>query len=307
MADVGRLRCGATALYSWSETPGSVEIRVRLPSGTKRSQVKLSLRDGDREAWRNEIETAGGKDLPAYHARLLVQPAFWPQPLFDGVLRGAVQLRECSFQMEDEHVVPASRAGGGGTALVIVLTKARANDGATERGVEEWGAGGDWWGGVLANGDATASRPPDAEPIGALSAASRTAPSTEDRARSSAEAAAHVQQMAGRPADIAVQLLGTRACAALARQEGGVQALVTSKAVGQVADAMRRHGSDYGLQAAGVAVLARIDPTTNEACSISLLSSALLGAAAEAARRWPQDEHIQVATSHACVYMYTCI
>lgn len=249
-------RRGSSALYSWSETPSFVEVHVRLPTGTKRSQLKVSLRDGDREAWRNEIETAGGEDRPADHARLLVQPAFWPQPLLDGTLRGAVHLKECSFQVDEED----SETGSGGkdhhrphagTRLVIVLAKARVGGRADagkhgQQGSDRTlcGAVGDWWGGVLADEDAAPTRPPDATtrlggPVasgtgsgtgsdsGSGTAAGMTAGMAAgtaaegeqgERERIAAEVARHVQRMASRPADVAAQRDGARACAALARR-----------------------------------------------------------------------------------------
>jgi hypothetical protein len=80
-----------------------------------------------------------------------------------------------------------------------------------------------------------------------------------------------------------------------------VAALVAAKAVGLLADAMRRHHTDYELQIAGVTVLPYIDPSTNDACALSLLKSRLLDAAADAARNWPSDERILLHISSAMV------
>ena len=217
-------RRGSVASHSWVETPETVEVRIKLPIGTKRSQLRISLRDGDREAWRNEIETAGGEDLPAEHARLTVQPAFWPEPLLDGTLRGAVLLKECSFQMEDDGVAGADGAPAlRETHLVVVLRK-RSPAGHAEARDENGSHGTVWWGGVL---DAASPKQPLAAPPASRSSRCGSGGMGES---ASAEAAVLVQRMAVRPGDVDTQRQCARGCASLARREGGAAALVSAKA-----------------------------------------------------------------------------
>ena len=134
-------RHGKTAHYSWVESPYQLEVRVPLPVGTKRTQLSIALRDEASGAtlWRNEIETAGGeeRDRHVERARLRVHPAFWPEPLIDGHLRGALDAVESSYELV---------ATGGGDAwdcLVVSLRKAEEAVG--------------WWGGVVLGDDASAT------------------------------------------------------------------------------------------------------------------------------------------------------
>jgi hypothetical protein len=304
LAPMADARQGQNALYSWAETLTSVDLRVHLPSGTKRSQVKISLRAGEREAWRNQIETVGGAEMPALHPQLFVQPAFWPRPLIDGRLRGAVYLKGCSFQMEDTEGEGRDNDHSGGADLVIVLAKAHpsASDGG------EWAEDGVWWGGVFLEDESAPAREGGVAELRQGSAQERAAEHASAEVTKPCwltEAAATAQRMAGCLSDAEEQRVGTRACVALARRQGGVAALVAAKAVGLVADAMRRHRTDYDLQVAGVTLLSYIDPSTNEACALSLLEAALLEAAADAARHWPSDERLLLHATRAMLMFTT--
>ena len=53
------VRHGKTERYSWRESASEVEIRVQLPTGTKRAQLQIALlhpKDGS-NLWRTQIET----------------------------------------------------------------------------------------------------------------------------------------------------------------------------------------------------------------------------------------------------------
>jgi hypothetical protein len=130
-SDATHTRTGRTKRYTWSETVHEIELRLPLPVGTKRSQLAITLHDDASGAnlWRTEIETIGGRENHAERALLRVRPAFWPDPLVDGVVRGAVDPLESSYQLV---------ATGGNDAwdcLVISLRKAESAKG--------------WWGGVV--------------------------------------------------------------------------------------------------------------------------------------------------------------
>ena len=111
--------------YTYTETPTDLELRVPLPTGTRRNQLSITLHDeaSGSNLWRAEIETAGGEERHVPRARLRVRPAFWPEPLLDGVLRGSVDARESSYQL--------SASGGGDMwdCLVVSLRKAPGAEG----------------------------------------------------------------------------------------------------------------------------------------------------------------------------------
>ena len=300
MARLERQRRGQTGQYSWLETAESIELRLRLLPGMKRAQLKVSLRDGEREAWRNEVETFGGTEPPALHARLLVQPVFWPKPLVDARLRGAVHLKECSFEVEEEEVSVQGEVRIISTVLLVVLVKAAGN--SFSRDEQREAGTDDWWDGVFMNDEAVHAQPTSLDEQSLhqewLSLGTHQSLPME-------QAAVCVQRMAGRLSDADEQRMGALTCAKLARQDGGVAALVAAKAIGQIGDAMRQHNSDCALQVAGADVLSLIDPSTNEACRIALLESALLSAAVEAARRWPSDESLLFHVSMAMLAFAT--
>jgi hypothetical protein len=111
-----------------TETDIEVDALIRLPAGTKRSELHISLEDATgTNLWRNEWSeyTAGGEVRAVMGARLRVQPVSWTTPLLAGTLRGSVDPRECSFAV--------SVAASGESCLHVSLAK---------------GAAG-MWGGVL--------------------------------------------------------------------------------------------------------------------------------------------------------------
>ena len=106
--------------YTFNETEADLELHIPLPTGTRRNQLSITLHDEASGAnlWRAEIETAGGEERHAPRARLRVVPSFWPEPLLDGVLRGAVDARESSYQLT------ASGGGDAWDSLVVTFRKA---------------------------------------------------------------------------------------------------------------------------------------------------------------------------------------
>ena len=102
----------------FSETSTEVEYRVRVPTGTRRVEIAFALLDSTgSNLWRNEWSdyAAGGEARSIAGATLRVQPTFWSTPLLEGVLKGSVDPRECTFE------VAASE--GGETFVHISLAK----------------------------------------------------------------------------------------------------------------------------------------------------------------------------------------
>ena len=103
----------------FSETPAEVEYRIRVPAGTKRTELNIALEDAaGTNLWRNEWSdyAAGGEARAVVGATLRVQPTCWAAPLLAGTLRGSVDPRECSFEVE--------AAEGGESCLHLSLAKA---------------------------------------------------------------------------------------------------------------------------------------------------------------------------------------
>ena len=122
---------GAGRAYTWEENESEVEVRVTLPTGTRRNQLSITLIDEATGAnlWRTEIETEGGAQRHTQRARLAVRPSFWPDALLDGVLRGPVDARESSYELV------ASEGGEAWDCLLVTIRKAPDTQGS--------------WGGVL--------------------------------------------------------------------------------------------------------------------------------------------------------------
>ena len=101
-----------------TETATEVDVRIRLPAGTKRSELHISLEDATGvNLWRNEWSeyTAGGEVRAVVGATLRVQPVSWTTALLAGTLRGSVDPRECSFAV--------SAAASGESCLHVSLAK----------------------------------------------------------------------------------------------------------------------------------------------------------------------------------------
>jgi hypothetical protein len=267
-SDATHTRTGRTKRYTWSETVHEIELRLPLPVGTKRSQLAITLHDDASGAnlWRTEIETTGGRENYAERALLRVRPAFWPDPLVDGVVRGAVDPLESSYQLV---------ATGGSDAwdcLVISLRKAESAKG--------------WWGGVVHD-----EAPADAEWPAAAAAGGGDLPR---------DAARLVQLMATSLDNAELACRCAEALAALA-DAGRSAELLAAKALAQLTSTMRAQPGLAALQAAGCAVLARapmsVDapPGTTEA----VLTSQLLGAALSAVLRHPASPLVQLHGAHA--------
>jgi hypothetical protein len=104
-----------------TETDTEVDVRIRLPAGTKRAELHISLEDATgTNLWRNEWSeyTTGGEVRAVVGATLRVQPVSWTTALLVGTLRGSVDPRECSFAV--------SAAASGESCLHISLAKGAA-------------------------------------------------------------------------------------------------------------------------------------------------------------------------------------
>ena len=104
-----------------TETDTEVDALIRLPAGTKRAELHISLEDATgTNLWRNEWSeyTAGGEVRAVMGATLRVQPVSWTTPLLSGTLRGSVDPRECSFAV--------SVAASGESCLHVSLAKGAA-------------------------------------------------------------------------------------------------------------------------------------------------------------------------------------
>ena len=87
-------------MVDFSESTTEVEVRIRLPAGTKRTELHIALEDATgTNLWRNEWSeyAAGGNVQAVVGATLRVQPVSWTTALLAGTLRGSVDPRECSF------------------------------------------------------------------------------------------------------------------------------------------------------------------------------------------------------------------
>ena len=267
-SDATHTRTGCTKRYTWSETVHEIELRLPLPVGTKRSQLAITLHDDASGAnlWRTEIETTGGRESYAERALLRVRPAFWPDPLVDGVLRGAVDPRESSYQLV---------ATGGSDAwdcLVISLRKAESAKG--------------WWGGVVHD-----EAPADADWPAAAAAAGGDLPR---------DAARLVQLMATSLDNAELACRCAEALAALA-DAGRSAELLAAKALAQLTRTMRTHPGLAALQAAGCAVLASAPMCVDAPAGTieAVLTSQLLGAALSAVLRHPASPLVQLHGAHA--------
>ena len=105
----------------------SLRCVFRAPLGTKRNQVSIALLDDDSgtNLWRAEVETAGGgKEQAIALAPPRVAPVFWPEPLVDGLLMGAIDARESSYELV------ASDGGNAWDSLHVSIRKAAGNGAA---------------------------------------------------------------------------------------------------------------------------------------------------------------------------------
>lgn len=254
----------AAERYTWQETLREVTIRVPLPLGTKRSQLQIVLLDAATGAnlFLAEVETAGGKERVAERALLRVRPVFWPEPLFEGVLCGAVDPGESSYEME--------ASGGGDTwdSLVVSLRKAR-------------GAECMWGSVVLAD----------------VSGAAPLAHAVASGASDADEAAAAVMKLGAAGGASAKEACALR-CVQLA-SHGAVAEVVEAKALPQVAVAMAAHPDATTLLAAGCALLAAVPFPANEATTAAVLGSGLPVEALAAVRRHPTVGPLQLQGARA--------
>ena len=111
----------SSGMLDVTETDTEVDARIRLPAGTKRAELHISLEDATgTNLWRNEWSeyTAGGEVRAVTGATLRVQPVSWTTPLLAGTLRGSVDPRECSFAV--------SVAASGESCLHVSLAKGAA-------------------------------------------------------------------------------------------------------------------------------------------------------------------------------------
>ena len=111
----------SSGMLDVTETDTEVDARIRLPAGTKRAELHISLEDATgTNLWRNEWSeyTAGGEVRAVMGATLRVQPVSWTTPLLSGTLRGSVDPRECSFAV--------SVAASGESCLHVSLAKGAA-------------------------------------------------------------------------------------------------------------------------------------------------------------------------------------
>ena len=251
-----------------------MEVRLPLPIGTKRNQLDIKLRDDASGAnlWRTEIETAGGRVRGVERAILRVCPAFWPEPLIEGVLRGAIDPGNSTYQLS------ATAGGDAWDALLVTLAKAAEAEG--------------WWGGVV-EGDAH-------EEETYVSSTGGLGDDDGDEELLRNDAARLVQRMATAVDDGALQLRCARACATLA-DAGRSAELLAAKAHAQLSMAMRRHTTLAELQAAGCAVFARapVGPTASTASVDAVLASDLLGACVAALLRHTTSALVQLHGSRA--------
>ena len=84
-----------------TETDTEVDARIRLPAGTKRAELHISLEDATgTNLWRNEWSeyTAGGEVRAVMGATLRVQPVSWTTPLLAGTLRAPVRTTQPSLR-----------------------------------------------------------------------------------------------------------------------------------------------------------------------------------------------------------------
>ena len=260
--------------YTFSETETDLELRIPLPTGTRRNQLSITLHDEASGAnlWRSEIETAGGEERHAPRARLQVRPAFWPEPLLDGVLRGSVDARESSYQLT------ASGGGDAWDSLVVSLRKAPGAEGL--------------WNGVVEGEEDHALD--DEDPFGGGAApADGEQPLPDNAARL-------VQRMAAGRDDARLQRRCAQACATLA-DGGRMHELLQAKALAQLAIGMRAHPADPEVQAFGCAVLARTtaDADAPVATVEAVVNSLLIQASTAAILRHPAHGLVQLHGSRA--------
>lgn len=235
-----------------------MELLVALPRGIKRSQLQVSLRDAaaNEDAWINAIETSGGAALVAERPQLLVRPLFFPTPLVDGILRGRVELHECSFQL----VCRTSDSPSADIWDGLQVTLRKADSGT--------------WGGAFISADALQTSHAAGDALAPIASEALT------------DAGALVQRMTTATADGVV--LGAEAepiavdCVQ-AMASFSAADLLSAKALPQVSLAMRVHSEVWALQSAGCALLATLPPSTNRAICLELRDSGLLRVATTAA------------------------
>lgn len=208
---------GKAERYTWRENISEMEIRVKLPTGTKRSELQIALLDpiDGSNLWRTQVETEGGQRRYPEGAILRVRPVFWPEPVIEGVLRGSVDPMESTYEMV------ATAGGEAWDSLLILLRKAKGSEGL--------------WSGVVKETPQKAAAASD------ISAGM--------------DAAGIVMRMAANVDSAKVQEECALACCALG-VSGKVTELLGARALPQVALAMQKHGRLANLQRAGCALLA---------------------------------------------------
>ena len=256
--------------YTYSESYTEIEVLIPIPTGTKRSQLSITLHDEASGAnlWRAEIETAGGEERHVPQARLSVRPAFWPEPLLDGILRGPVDARDSLYQLT------ASNGGDAWDCVQVSLRKAPQAEG--------------WWGGVV-EGDSTVDDGSDSHMNASFH--------DEDAARL-------VQRMSTSMDSAAVLCQCAQICVRLA-DAGRSNELIVTKALAQLAMVMRAHSTVPELQAAGCAVLARAPVTSDDASASidTVYDSQLLAAVMSAILRHPANTLIQLHGARALLHV----